>query len=321
VNNKQKPSIGIIGAGTVGQALIAAFEGCAQILINDPKLGVNSASVRTIASACEAIFIAVPTPLDLSGDADVTAFKCVLEEINAINKKTVSTPCNLPVICVKSAVPPDQIADARHRWPDMRLVVSPEFLREASSRDDMLNMVSLVLGGDPTSCSVIFNLFKNYSNVVGPMRTSFLPDAVGAAFLKYQENAFLAMKVSFMNEFFDVFSRSNSLTTWQQLQTAFHQDHERMGTTHWSVPGPDGLRGWGGRCLPKDVSAFRKYAARVGIETPLLREVWNRNLADRQRPANERFYLKPVCASVELISSRQNTDSGVNSQFEEWPVF
>lgn len=163
----------------------------------------------------------------------------------------------------------------------MRLVVSPEFLREASAREDMLNMVSLVLGGDASACDSIAYLFKNHSNVVGPMRLSLLPDAVGAAFLKYQENAFLAMKVSFMNEFFEVFSSSESLTSWTQLQTAFHQDHERMGSTHWKVPGPDGLRGWGGRCFPKDVSAFRRYAARLGSDTPLLGAIWNRNTTDR----------------------------------------
>ena len=283
MNKKYEPSIGIIGAGTVGQALIAAFEGRARILVNDPKLGPTSVPVSVIATHCDAVFIAVPTPLGPVGDADTSVFESVIEELNSIIGDSFSSSSDYPVICVKSAVPPDIVAKAGQKWPGMRLVVSPEFLREASARDDILNMVSLVLGGDRTSCEMIASLFKNHSNVVGPMRTSVLPDAVGAAFLKYQENAFLAMKVSFMNEFFDVFSRSESLTSWNQLQTAFHQDHERMGSTHWSVPGPDGRRGWGGHCLPKDVSAFQGYAARLGMQTPLLKAIWKRNIDDRTR--------------------------------------
>ena len=282
VTQKYHPSIGIIGAGTVGQALIDAFEGRARILVNDPKLGTTSVPIPMIAANCETIFVAVPTPLDATGDADTSAFESVIEELNSTVGDTFSSSKDYPVICVKSAIPPDIVAKATRKWPSMRIVVSPEFLREASAREDMLNMVSLVLGGDPTSCEVIASLFKNHSNVVGPMRLSVLPDAIGAAFLKYQENAFLAMKVSFMNEFFDAFSRSGSLTSWNQLQTAFHQDHERMGSTHWSVPGPDGMRGWGGRCLPKDVSAFQKYAARLGTATPLLGAIWNRNIEDRK---------------------------------------
>ena len=59
----------------------------------------------------------------------------------------------------------------------------------------------------------------------------------------------------------------------------------QLGSTHWSVPGPDGMRGWGGRCFPKDVSAFQRYAARMGTETPLIKAVWNRNVKDRVQKA------------------------------------
>jgi UDPglucose 6-dehydrogenase len=285
VNNMYKPRIGIVGAGTVGQALIAAFEGRAQLFVNDPKWGVASSPIAEMGASCEAIFVAVPTPSSAAGDADVAVLETVQVELGALCETSGVPAANLPVVCVKSTVPPDRVAEARRRWPDMRLVICPEFLREASPTEDMLNMVSLVLGGDAASCEVIVGLFRHHSHVVGPMRVSVLPDAVGAAFLKYQENAFLAMKVSFMNELFDMFHQSHSLTSWQQLQTAVHQDHERMGRTHWAVPGPDGLRGWGGSCWPKDVSALRQYAARLGVKTPLLDAVCERNFEDRQGAA------------------------------------
>jgi UDPglucose 6-dehydrogenase len=307
VNRQEKPSIGIVGAGTVGQALIGAFEGRAELQVNDPERGAASVPLSALALGCEAVFIAVPTPLDAGGDADVSAFESVVEELNAVLMHNGLPDSSFPVLCVRSAVPPDKVAEAGSRWPRMRVVVSPEFLREASPQEDMLNMVSLVLGGDLVACEVIVSLFRHHSNVAGPMRVSILPDAIGAAFLKYQENAFLAMKVSFMNEFFDVFSRSGSATSWDQLQTAFHQDHERMGSTHWSVPGPDGLRGWGGRCLPKDVSAFRQYSARMGLDTPLLGAVWHRNMADRGRNLGEAVF-KSLPKRERTTAEKQSID-------------
>tara|TARA_R110000868_G_scaffold96949_1_gene266633 strand:+ start:742 stop:1656 length:915 start_codon:yes stop_codon:yes gene_type:complete len=277
--NYSKPVIGIVGAGTVGNALRKAFEGRCEMLISDPILGAQSVSLCSLVPLCQVIFIAVPTPSKAGGDADLHVFSEVIAELAAALRLG---PDACPVLCIKSAVPPDAISRLQRSYPHIRLVVSPEFLREASPVDDMLAMRSLVLGGNDRDCEVVADLFHEHSNITGEMRTSVLPDAVSAAFLKYQENAFLAMKVSFMNEMFDIFQRSGSQCSWEELQLAFHQDRERMGTTHWQVPGPDGHKGWGGRCLPKDVAALQTYASQLGVDTPLLRAAWTRNLEDRK---------------------------------------
>ena len=262
----------------MGRALQSAFDGRCEIHLNDPVLGPRSCSLNYLALHCQTIFVAVPTPSIPDGNADLQAFYEVMAEID---DSVMLTEAPVPIICIKSAVPPDAIAHVQSISPALRIVVSPEFLREASPIEDMLNMRSLVLGGNEQDCKVVADLFHTHSNISGEMRTSILPDAVSAAFLKYQENAFLAMKVSFMNEMFDIFHQSGSQCSWEQLQGAFHQDHERMGTTHWRVPGPDGYRGWGGRCLPKDVAALQRYASRLGVDTPLIRTAWLRNLQDR----------------------------------------
>ena len=277
--NYSKPVIGIVGAGTVGSALKKAFDGCCELLIADPVLGAQSASLCSLVPLCQVIFIAVPTPSKAGGDADLHVFSEVIAELAAAVRLG---PDACPVLCIKSAVPPDAISRIQRSYPHTRIVVSPEFLREASPIDDMLAMRSLVLGGKQSDCSVVADIFHQHSNITGEMRTSILPDGVSAAFLKYQENAFLAMKVSFMNEMFDIFQRSGSQCSWEKLQRAFHQDHERMGSTHWQVPGPDGGRGWGGRCLPKDVAALQHYAGQLSVDTPLLRAAWARNLEDRK---------------------------------------
>jgi UDPglucose 6-dehydrogenase len=233
--------------------------------------------MASLVSDAVVVFVSVPTPMGDDGSADVGAFLETLDEFVAAGGVTDG-----PVICVKSAVPPDVIYGVLESYPGLRLVVSPEFLRERTPVQDMLGMRSLVLGGEPTDCSIVEDLFRNWSNITGPMRTSPGLDATAAALLKYQENAFLAMKVSFMNEFYDVFRAVHTDASWEDLQTAFHMDHERMGTSHWQVPGPDGMRGWGGRCLPKDVSAIRKMADRLGVSTPLLDAMWERNERDRK---------------------------------------
>jgi hypothetical protein len=83
VNNMYKPRIGIVGAGTVGQALIAAFEGRAQLFVNDPRWGVASSPIAEMGASCEAIFVAVPTPSSAAGDADVAVLESVLVELGS----------------------------------------------------------------------------------------------------------------------------------------------------------------------------------------------------------------------------------------------
>ncbi|MFC1897859.1 hypothetical protein ACFLX8_04800 [Chloroflexota bacterium] len=279
--NNEGLSIGIIGAGVVGSALVEAFRGKTEILIRDPKLEEDSCSIGEIVAKSVAIFIAVPTPAGEKGAADCSIISGVIEELASTSEKLEIPRESTPVICINSAVPPDVIANLVDEYPQLRIVVIPEFMREASPVEDIMNLRSLVLGGDYNDCSFIVDLYKEHSNIRGEMRTAILRDAIAASFLKYQENCFLALKVSFMNEFFEVFSKCGSKASWEELQLAFHQDHERMGSTHWQVPGPDGLRGWGGRCLPKDTLAFRAYAEELGIEIPIMEAAMKRNERDR----------------------------------------
>jgi UDPglucose 6-dehydrogenase len=271
-------AVGVVGVGTVGTAVVAAFDGLLPVHTLDPRRQ-DSVSMDLLVQQCEVVFLCVPTPMGTEGEADLSAYEEVIHSfVQAGGARRAG-----PVLCVRSAVPPDAIARTIAEHPGLRLVVSPEFLRQRSPIEDMLSMRSLVLGGLPEDCATVERLFRERSRVTGPMRTAPGLDAVGAAFLKYQENCFLAMKVSFMNEMFDLFAATESAASWEALQTAFHLDHERVGTTHWHVPGPDGERGWGGHCLPKDVSATRHFGRSHDIATPMLDAIWARNELDRPR--------------------------------------
>lgn len=80
VVNCFKPVIGVVGAGTVGSALEAAFEGCCEVLIADPALGAKSASLTDLASCCRVIFISVPTPAGIGGEADLDVLYAVVQD-------------------------------------------------------------------------------------------------------------------------------------------------------------------------------------------------------------------------------------------------
>jgi UDPglucose 6-dehydrogenase len=92
-------------------------------------------------------------------------------------------------------------------------------------------------------------------------------DATEAEFLKYASNALFGVKVSFANEMEEL-ARSLGVT-WEPVRQALILD-PRVGDGHLTVPGPDGQRGFGGSCLPKDIAGLLSLASTVGVELPVI---------------------------------------------------
>jgi UDP-glucose 6-dehydrogenase len=105
----------------------------------------------------------------------------------------------------------------------------------------------LIIGGDDGED--LLNLYYKYSIV--KTDKIFLTTVRTAAMCKYMMNSFYAMKVIFMNEMYDVIGNDD----WDELTDILSQ-HPWMGSHHFQVPGPDGDRGFGGPCLPKDTEAL-----------------------------------------------------------------
>ena len=87
---------------------------------------------------------------------------------------------------------------------------------------------------------------------------------------KYLANSFMATKVTFMNEFYQLAQHFD--VNWQDIKEIAKND-SRLGHTHWDVPGPDGKFGFGGACFPKDVAAICEQAIDVGMSLELLERV------------------------------------------------
>jgi UDPglucose 6-dehydrogenase len=86
--------------------------------------------------------------------------------------------------------------------------------------------------------------------------------------VKYATNAFLATKVSFFNQLYDICSQND--TNYDKIKSLLLYD-KRIGNSHMSVPGPDGMRGFGGACFPKDTTAFLKYVNTIGSDFSILK--------------------------------------------------
>ena len=199
-------------------------------MISDPQY--NTTTIKDIVAAKpDAIFVCVPTPTD---DSNYALIKRVLTDI----KTTQFTG----ITVVKSTVLPQylEIFD---------VVYNPEFLSRATSLNDFVNPPMVLVGG--SRASELIDLYKQYSTV--DMSKVFITDIATACMVKYTMNSFYALKVTFMNQMFDVTQAAG--VEWDNV-AAILAEHPWMGTHHFQVPGPDGQRGFGGPCLPKDTKAL-----------------------------------------------------------------
>lgn len=223
--------IGIIGYGMVGKAVANGFSKT-PILLSDPKY--NDLSIAYMCSKNpEAIFVCVPTPTD---DTNYILLKSILQEIKDLNYTGM--------VVVKSTVP-------AHHLDGFDVLYNPEFLSRATSFEDFINPPMVIIGGDRGA--ELLRLYRKYSDV--NTNKTFLVDIKTACLLKYMMNSFYATKITFMNQMYDVATKMG--VDFAEIGNILSQ-HPWMGTHHFQVPGPDGQRGFGGPCLPKDTAALVK---------------------------------------------------------------
>ena len=255
-------NIGIVGQGFVGSAVRAGLETEFNVLTYDKFVEEKTNStLLNIVSKCDVIFVCVPTPMDMeTGECHTGIVESVISDIDrlCIDLNVV------PTLVVKSTVPPgtiDRLNDyiAQH----CNVTFNPEFLTEANAINDFINQNRIVLGGDKMALRPVIEIFEAAFPGV-PIKVT---TAATAEMVKYTTNCFLATKVSFANEIFDICQHSrvdyNEMVDIAKLDT-------RLGNSHWMVPGPDGDRGYGGHCFPKDMTALRYIASQMPVATPTL---------------------------------------------------
>lgn len=222
--------VGIIGFGMVGKAVHNAFLDSVTPIVVDPQY-TNNTIEQLIEMDPLIVFVCVPTP------TDGTNFSILRDTLDRLKSYT-------GLVVVKSTVLPGVL-------DGYDVLYNPEFLSRATSYDDFIYPDVLVIGGDMNACQLLFNFYAVHTNVAP--KKLFYTDVKTAALIKYATNAFYATKVTFMNEIYDVAQKVGA--DYNLLCEALAAN-PRMGSHHFMVPGPDGDRGFGGPCLPKDTQAL-----------------------------------------------------------------
>jgi len=257
--------IGIIGAGFVGQAILNAH--CHhEVIVRDPKLA-TSVDLNKFED-CHAVFVCVPSPSLESGHCDASILEQVLSELNSVNNK-------IPVIC-KTTAPPSIYERLQIQYPN--IVHCPEFLTAANNLKDYVNAEYFIIGGKKEWCERAAEVIRSTVPLVN--ERMLITDIKTAALYKYLMNSYLAAKVTFMNDFYQL-SQAEGVN-WKEL-TGLTVWDDRIGHTHMSVPGPDGKFGWGGICFPKDIAAIIEESLDLNAGLEILDRVEEINKKHRKK--------------------------------------
>ena len=255
-------SIGVIGQGFVGGSLTTVFSERGFNVRTFDKAGKcaegslgNAASTGDLVASCEAqdnfsgvYFVCLPTPMYEDGEADLSIVGGVLQELADIPGERIAV--------VKSTVPPGSTESWNKKFEGtgLKVVFNPEFLTEANALDDMRNQNRIILGGPRPWINRVKQVFQTAFPKVPLIKTS----STTAEMVKYVTNCFLATKVSFANEMSQICEAldKDGLNIDYDKVVEYAKYDVRLGNSHWSVPGPDGDRGYGGHCIVGDTAVL-----------------------------------------------------------------
>lgn len=284
-----KKTIAVIGQGFVGGSLTTVFsEQGFEVLAHDRAGKYAKGShpykpedLRHLVSFAESnedfsgvYFVCLPTPMYEDGSADLRIVENVLEELSSIPGDRIAV--------VKSTIPPGSTENWNQKFNSngLHIIFNPEFLTEANALDDMRNQNRIILGGPRPWINSVKQVFQAAFPKVPIVKTS----STTAEMVKYLTNNFLTVKVSFANEMAQICEAldASGLNVDYDKVVEYAKYDRRLGDSHWSVPGPDGARGSGGHCFPKDINAMIDVAKKNGVDPKVLTAAWEKNLEVRQ---------------------------------------
>tara|TARA_Y100000592_G_scaffold41029_1_gene64973 strand:- start:77 stop:925 length:849 start_codon:yes stop_codon:yes gene_type:complete len=265
--------IGIIGRGFVGSAVEFGFSaqtGCdAQIKVYDKDPAKSIHTLEDTVNKSDFIFLSVPTPSNEDGSMHLGILESVLQDIQVVNKRKDN------IILIRSTIIPGTTTKLCKKYKKLNIVFNPEFLTERSAKFDFINQSRFILGGRKRNTARVADLYRwRFGDSVPCIETNFET----AEMIKYMNNCFFATKVSFMNEMKLIADKSN--VDWDLAVDGFVRDG-RIGHSHLAVPGPDGKKGFGGSCFPKDIQAMINFGKNLDVDMNTLLGAWATNLQVR----------------------------------------
>lgn len=247
--SNHKYTIGIIGGGFVGSAVASFFAGAKIYDKFKPVDALDEVLKRDL------VFVCVPTPYDNGFD------RSALDDVFA---KIGSSGQN-PMVVIKSTCVPGTTDYFQKQYPQLRILFNPEFLTQSTAEEDFKNPDKQLVG------------FTEQSRAVAQSVLDILPDApyktimpaASAELVKYAVNSYYATKVIFGNMLYDLAEALG--VDYNEVKAAFVAD-KRITDSHFDVL-HGGYRGYGGKCLPKDLKALVELGKKQGVDVGLLEKV------------------------------------------------
>jgi UDPglucose 6-dehydrogenase len=290
--SEQLQPVGVIGVGWVGLVTAACFAELGhrvvardivpekvealsrgEVAIHEPGLEdllrrnaeriTFTTSMDELLEGARLLFVCVDTPPTYSGDADLSRVRAVVQELPSESEH---------VLVMKSTVPAGTGESIRRDMPELSYVSCPEFLKEGTAVADFMHPDRVVVGADPgdeEAADAVEELYKPLGGEI--LRT----DVASAEMIKLASNAFLATKISFINEIANVCEEVGADVG--QVAKGMGLD-ERIGSSFLRA----GI-GYGGSCFPKDVSALKMLAGNTGYHFQLLTAVIEVNELQKRR--------------------------------------
>jgi UDPglucose 6-dehydrogenase len=288
----ERNAVGVVGVGWVGLVTAACFaelgNAVVAIDIDEAKIealrhgeapihepGIDelldrnrdrlrfTTEIADVLAGARLLFCCVDTPPTYSGDADLSRVRAVVAELGDGGERA---------LVMKSTVPAGTGAAIRRDLPGVAYVACPEFLKEGTAVADFLHPDRVVIGADPGDEWAADAVAELYRPLGGELVRT---DVASAEMVKLASNAFLATKISFINEIANV---------CEEVGADVAEVSRGMGLD--KRIGPSFLRpgiGYGGSCFPKDVAALKQLAGNTGYHFQLLNSVIEVNELQKRR--------------------------------------
>ena len=259
--------------GALKQSKIPIYEpGLEPMVVRNQRAGrlTFTTDVPHAVERSEVVFIAVGTPPDEDGSADL---QHVLEVA-----RTIGEHMNEPKVVVTKSTVPVGTAEkvraevARHARTPFHVCANPEFLKEGAAVEDFMKPDRVIVGVDSDEAArVIEELYAPFVRTGNPL---IVMDIASAEVTKYAANAMLATRISFMNQIARLCEAVGANVT--HVRRGIGSDR-RIGPA-FLFPGP----GYGGSCFPKDVKALMRTSAERGVDLDILKAVESANETQKQ---------------------------------------
>ena len=270
--------VGLIGMGVLGRThynWLKSQDKIEKILVYDIKESdIPNDDLGYLVQESDVIFLSLPTPTGVNGSLDISNVEKMLDEINnGVEGETVE-------IVIRSTMPIGSMNYLAGKYNKLKLYYMPEFLTERFAKDDFENPWIHIWGNTRKDIKETVKMFEamKVANVFPSAPKELIVDSKIAEAVKLFTNSFYALRIIFANEIYDLCAKQG--INYETVKTLLCCD-TRIGSDFMDFSGndvhfriaQDGKYGFGGKCLPKDLSEVVEMMCEIDAGYGLLQKV------------------------------------------------